>query len=103
MPLLLLMATTYPMEPERLIDVSLWGLTAIALGSIALTYIQFDRDEFTSWLSKSDPHRVTFDGQLITRSAVAVLPVIGVLLAQFPDVADLLSNYLGPLFRSLGS
>jgi hypothetical protein len=100
-PLLLLMATIYPFEPERFIDVFLWVSALLTYASLAFAYVQFDRHEFVSWVAGTKAHEFTLDWRTASQAAIGILPLVGVLLTQFPDVSDFLYNYLGPIFRSL--
>jgi hypothetical protein len=99
-PLLLLVAVnTYSFQPNRLLELFFWLLSLATLFMMIMFMIILDRDELLSRIAQTRPSYFSWSSlSVILRY---VIPLIGVLLTQQPDVSDFLYTYLGPLFRVL--
>ncbi len=101
-PLLLWLAvSSYPFQPRRFLLVSLSGLLLAVVGGVVWVLIRMERNELLSRVSKSTPNAVAFDREFVTAVLAFVVPLIGLALAQFPSVSDMLSQWLEPLERVL--
>jgi hypothetical protein len=97
-PLLLLVAVnSYPFQPHRLLALFLWTLSLATLLAVTVCLVTLDRDELLSRIAKSRP--AYFDWASVPTIARYVVPLIGVLITQHPDVSDFLYAYFGPLLR----
>jgi len=81
--LLLLAATSYPFHPERLLLMCLLGLMGSGLLAVVYVLVQMNRDEVVSRMSRTTPGRLSLDAGLIGSFLTYVVPVLGILAAQF--------------------
>jgi hypothetical protein len=101
-PLLLVWAVmSYPFIPQQYMLVYLWGAWATIVTGVVYVYIQMDRDAFLSHVSRTRPNHVTFDATFFTSILALVVPILGVILTQFPFISDSLNQWLGPILRVL--
>ena len=99
-PLLLVWAVnSYPFLPQRFMLVFLWGAWATIVARVVYFYIEMDRNPFFSHVSRTSPNHVTFDSTFFTSILALVVPILGVILAQFPFVSDSLNQWFGPILR----
>ena len=98
--LLVLMMTSYPFQPQRFLLTCLTSVIVLIVGGVLWVYIQLDRDEFLSRVSHTPPNRVTLDGKFFTSSAAIAIPLIGLIVAQFPYLADTFNDWLAPVMRA---
>ncbi len=97
-PILLLMAVNaYPFQPHRLLSLFFWALSLATVVAMLVMLLVLDRDEFLSRISKSRP--ASFDWSALPVIFGYLIPLLGVLVSQYPDVSDYLSTSLGPFFR----
>jgi len=98
--LTVLALSSYPFEPQRLINASCIGVLIVLGSGIALVLAQVDRDALLSRLSASTPHEVgkTFYLRLASFGA---LPLLTVVATQFPPVAEFLSGWVQPVLEAL--
>lgn len=99
--LLLLTVTSYPFQPGRLLMVMTGTIVALVVGGVLIIYVRIDRNEFLSHISKTPPDRITFDRTFLASVLTYTLPLVGVILAGFPDASDLMNTWLEPLSRFL--
>ena len=95
--LMLFAATSYPFQPREWI---LWLNWALILGAVFLTmifFIQMNRNSIISHLTQTNPGRLDWNADFITRLLVyGVAPVLALLSAQFPDTLRQIVSWLGP-------
>jgi hypothetical protein len=99
--LMLLAVNCYPFQPHQLL---LLFNTAVVCGSVAVTFIvfvQMERETILSVLSDTDPGRVNWNREFISRLVVyIVLPLVSLLSAQFPEVAQQLYTWTSSIFAA---
>ncbi len=101
-PLLLMFAaTSYPFQPQRFLVVIIWMLLIMVTASVVWVYIQMERDEILSRISKTKPNEIQFGASFLGRITTTLIPITGVLLAQFPFVSDGIAQFLDPIIRVL--
>jgi uncharacterized membrane protein len=101
-PILLLLAVnSYPFQPERFLQVCLWTILLGVVASVLAVYVGMERDELLSRVSKTRPNAVEFDRTFLTNVLAFVIPVAGIVLAQFPYVSDMLNQWLGPMITGV--
>jgi hypothetical protein len=99
-PLLLIAASlVYPLQPQRFLELVLWGLLIGVVSTVIWVYIQMERNELLSRIARTTPNRVGFDRSFVTSILTYLLPLISLVLAQFPYVSDTLSSWFEPLAR----
>ena len=99
--MLMLAATSYPFQPQRFLFVVIGALLIVVAACIVWAYIQMERDEVLSRISKTRPNQVEFSAGFLARITTILIPIAGVLLAQFPSVSDALSQFINPIVRVL--
>ena len=72
-----------------------------ALGLASWVFIQIDRDPFVSRISRTTPNVASFDLSLATKLLPMLVPVIGLVLAAFPDASFWLRGLLDPIGQAL--
>lgn len=101
-PLLLIWAIeSYPFLPQRYMLVLLGGTWGTIVAGVVFVYVQMDRDPFLSHVSRTPPNHVTFDRTFLTSVLTMLIPILGVFLTQFPFFSDAITQWLGPILRSL--
>jgi hypothetical protein len=97
--LLVLAATLYPFHPQALLLFCLIGLTGTVAASMIVWLVQINRDELVSRIERSFPNRFTPDLAFVRATFTYVLPIVGVLLVQFPSVGSAVRAVLDPLMH----
>jgi hypothetical protein len=97
--LLVLAATLYPFHPQALLLLYLMGLTGTVAVSMIVWLVQMNRDELISRIEQSEPNRFTPDLAFFRATATYVLPIVGVLLVQFPSIGAAVRNVIDPLLH----
>ena len=99
--LLLLAASSYPFQPQRFLVVSIWTLLIAVSAGVLWAYVQMERNEVLSRISKTPPDRVSFNWTFLTQSTAILIPLLGAVIAQFPFVSDTFNQWLDPLVRTM--
>lgn len=102
--LLLGAISSYPFEPHRTLLTCSWILTGAVVLTCLWVFVQLDRDPLLSSISGSSESagKISWDKNFAYRIAVWVLlPLLGLLAAQYPAVANELTNVLEPFTRAL--
>jgi hypothetical protein len=99
MLLMLLAVTSYPFQPlQLLIDFNWMFVSSVAI-TILIVLVQMERDTVLSVLSDTTPGQITWNRDFVARIVIYVLvPVVGVLGAQFPSVTQALLSSVSALF-----
>jgi hypothetical protein len=100
--LVLLAISSYPFQPAQLLLTMSWVAILSLVGVAVLAFVQMDRDEVLSWLSKTTPGQVVFSRELLSRLATyGLIPVLGIAAAQFPEVGRFLFFWVQPFVNAL--
>jgi hypothetical protein len=97
--LLLISATWYPFQPQRLLAIVVWTTILASAAAAVFVFFQVDRDEFVSRVSRTRAHNVTFDRAFLTNLMTYLVPIIGLGLSEFPGISYWLTSMLEPLGR----
>jgi hypothetical protein len=63
-----------------------------------------ERDKTLSIIGESAPGKISFDRAFLSKLLIyTVLPVVGLVVSQFPSIGRLLNGLFDPLMRSLGA
>ena len=101
-PVLLLMAVgSYPFQPERFLQVCIWTILFMVVGGVIWVYVRMEKNEFISRVSRTTPNQVTLDRTFVGNLFAFVIPLVGVVLTQFPFFSDSLNQLLEPITRVL--
>jgi hypothetical protein len=99
--LLLLAVSTYPLHPQAvLLSLLLAGAGCVAV-VVTQVLVAMNRDELVSRVTDSPPNRFTPDLTFAQGLATYVLPIVGVLVVQFPQFFGAVRAVFAPLFRVL--
>jgi hypothetical protein len=99
--LVLLAATSYPFQPQRLwmyLSVALIGLTTLSVISIV---VQIERHELVSRILKTTPNQLNFHWGFLSRLILYILPLFGVLAAMSSEVSNLVHSLIDPLLQMM--
>jgi hypothetical protein len=81
--LLLLAASAYPFQPERLILEMILALMLAVAGSILWVLVRFNKNEILSRITRSTPNRFELNWQFVGNALLAIGPIALVLVARF--------------------
>ncbi|MFL6198779.1 MAG: hypothetical protein ACJ76J_06365 [Thermoanaerobaculia bacterium] len=100
---LLVAVSSYAFQPKRFLSFGIWMALLLASVMTLRAFMQMDRNGALSAISGTAAGKVsldrTFFSNLLTYGGI---PVIGVVLTQFPAVGHVFGNWLGPLLRVVG-
>jgi len=102
--LLLIAISSYPFEPHRTLLTCCWILMVAVVLTCLWVFVQLDRDPLLSSIAGNSESagRISWDKNFAYRIGVWVLlPLIGLLAAQYPAVANELALVLEPFTRVL--
>ncbi|MFO0908710.1 MAG: hypothetical protein U0794_10180 [Isosphaeraceae bacterium] len=99
--LLLLSVSTYPFQPQRLLQFVIWALVLVVVGVVVTVYVSMERDVLLSRVSKTAPNSIAFDRQFLGSVLTFIVPLLTVVVAQFPFFSDTLNQWFEPLARIL--
>jgi hypothetical protein len=97
---LLLSISAYPVEPKPILRPALILMFFAIAGVVGTVYAQMHRDATLSRLTKTAPGELGLDFYVKTGSFL-VLPLISLLVSQFPDINNLLFSWLTPAAQAL--
>lgn len=100
--LLFVAVTAYPFQPARILVFFLTAfivlLAALAVGS----FLQMDRDEILSRVSRTQAGKVSWDFSLVLRVVVyGLLPILSVVASRIPEVQTGLASLIEGLSRAI--
>lgn len=100
---LLVAVSSYAFQPKRFLSFGIWMALLLASVLTLRAFVQMDRNGALSAISGTDAGKVsldrTFFSNLFTYGGI---PVLGVVLTQFPTVGHVFGGWLGPLLRVIG-
>ncbi|HEX6863403.1 MAG TPA: hypothetical protein VF414_11335, partial [Thermoanaerobaculia bacterium] len=100
---LLFAVSSYAFQPKRFLSFGIWMALLLASVMTLRAFVQMDRNGALSAISGTDAGKVsldrTFFSNLFTYGGI---PVLGVVLTQFPGVGHVFGGWLGPLLRVVG-
>jgi hypothetical protein len=99
--LLLMSVSSYPFQPQALLMMFTMVMAGTVVAGIVTLLVQTDRDELISRVAKTTPHRLNLDWEFLKTACTYVLPILFVVLSQFPEVGDFVGGLLEPLTRVL--
>ena len=99
-PVLLLMVVgSYPFQPQRFLQVCIWTILFLVVGGVVWVYVRMEKNEFLSRVSRTSPNQVSVDRTFLGNLMAFVIPIVGLVLAEFPFVSDMLNQVLDPITR----
>ena len=98
--LLFLAVTAYPFQPARFLVLFLFGFVLLLAAVTIGTFLQMDRDEILSRVTRTTAGKVSWDFAFIARVFVyGVVPILGVVGASIPEVQTGLSSVIDSISR----
>jgi hypothetical protein len=101
---LLVAVSSYAFQPKRFLSFGIWMALLLVSVMTLRAFVQMDRNGTLSAISGTDAGKVnldrTFFSNLFTYGGI---PVLGIVLTQFPSVGRLFGSWLGPLLRIAGA
>ena len=74
----------------------------ITIGLTLVTLLQMERDEILSYMNHSKPGVVSWSSGLVARLvAYGLVPVVSLLVAQFPELRKLVFFWIEPLLHAV--
>ena len=96
----LMSVNSYPFEPHLRLRSLLVALFFLILGAVGLVYSGMHRDATLSRITDTRPGELGI-AFWIRMGAFIVVPALGLLAAQFPEISDFLFSWLQPAAESL--
>jgi hypothetical protein len=95
--------TLFPFQQHTQLQVLGWIYIGITFTTILTVLVQIKRNEIVASLTSTTPGvRATWDGEFVLKVAVfALLPLLALFAAQFPDIGGLLLRWIEPVRRAL--
>ena len=99
---LLLAVSSYPFEPYRLLLSCMWVIICAIVSVGIWIYIQLNRDPLMRRMSNSQARGLSLSSGVIWRLFTwAILPLLSIAAAQFPNFANMLLPLISPFLRAL--
>jgi hypothetical protein len=94
------LVSSYVYAPETAVRTGLIVLVAGIVGALVTVLVQMNRDEVLSRVMRTDPGRVTWDGNFVTNVlVVTVIPLLSLMGSSLPWLQHGLFGWIDPLFR----
>jgi hypothetical protein len=99
--ILLLITRLYPFQPHGLLSALSWFLLLTVVIVSVWSLVGLERHAILSYASGSEPGKVSWDASFVLHLILfAVLPIIALVAAHFPEVGGPIFDSLQPLIRS---
>jgi hypothetical protein len=100
---LLAAASTYAFEPNEFVTNWIWASLLLAILITVWVFFEMNRDPILSLISGTTPGEVDPDWNLVTNIVTyGVVPLLGLIASQFPQVGRYLVGLANPLLRAVG-
>ncbi|HVT19166.1 MAG TPA: hypothetical protein VHQ90_23675 [Thermoanaerobaculia bacterium] len=94
----------YAFEPKQFYSISAWAALLAGSSLILWSFAQMDRDAALSAIGNTAPGKVSFDRTFwLNLSNYGLIPLLGVLVTQFPQIGQLFVGWADPVLRALSS
>src|ERR1700761_4122485 len=98
--LFLVTISVYPIHPHKQILVLGWFVVGSVVAATMWLFVEMSRNPALSLLSDTAPGEVTWNADFVQKLfTFAALPVLGLVTAQFPEVAGAVFSFLGPILQ----
>lgn len=99
----LMALSSYAFEPKQFVSLAVWFAILAGVLVTLWTFIQMDRNSVLSAISGTKPGQVTFNRSFVLNILTyGILPLLGVIVTQFPDLGSIAVRWLNPLLRVAG-
>ncbi len=99
--LLLLAASSYPFQPQRLWILLAGGLIALAAFTIIRNVFQAERDEVMSKIQKTTPDHIDLRWGFLSHVVLYAAPILGIVVTMSNDASDLVHAFVDPVLEVL--
>ena len=90
---------SYPFQPQRFLQVCIWTILFLVVGVISGSMSAWRRTSSSAGSRGRRPNQVSVDRTFLGNLMAFVIPIVGLVLAQFPFVSDMLNQVLDPITR----
>jgi hypothetical protein len=98
--LFLVTISVYPIHPHKQILVLGWFVVGSVVAATVWLFVEMSRNPALSLLSDTPPGEVTWNADFVQKLLTyAALPLLGLITAQFPDVASAVFSFVGPILQ----
>jgi hypothetical protein len=100
--LLLFSQTAYPFQIKHRLAGFVWAEIAAAMVLVFYVFVSLEQDDVVSHIQSTKAGRISWDSGFISKVVVyGVVPLLGLLASQFPDVASTIFSWIEPVQRAL--
>ncbi len=99
--LLLLAASSYAFQPQRLWLLLAGGMIAVVAATVIRMVFIAERDEVISRIQKTTPDQIDLRWGFLSHIALYAAPVLGLIVALSPSGSDLVHAWLDPILNML--
>jgi len=100
--LLLVVITSYPFQPHRLLLTIQWGILLITVAGVMGVLVQMQRDPILSRLTGTQAGKVDWNREFFGEIfKYGIVPIAGLLAAEFPQLGSSLFSWVEPLLRGI--
>jgi hypothetical protein len=85
----------YPYVPRPAITITLLMLVAVLGSAVAMVYAGLERDSTLSHITNTEPGKLGL-GFWIRYGSFIIVPILGMLVAQFPAITDFVTSWIEP-------
>ena len=97
--LMLLAVTSYPFQPRQLLLLFNTTVILAVVSTTLVVFVQMERETILSVMSDSEPGSISWNRDFVSRVAIyVILPIVSLLGAQFPEVAQHLFRWTSSFF-----
>ena len=101
--LVLLGVTAYVFQPKQFVSLAIWMTLAAAVAMTFWILLQMDRNPALSRIAGTNPGEISFDKTFWANFTLyVVVPVLGMVATQFPEVGRLLGRMTDQILRVAG-
>lgn len=99
---LVIIASSYPLQPEGLVKFSVVTLLLIATGSIVAVVMQMNRNELLSTVTGTTPGKISWDTTFALNFGLfTIVPLLAYLSTEFPGVRSFLFSWIEPTLKAM--
>jgi hypothetical protein len=100
--LMLFSQSMYPFQIKHRLAGFVWAEIAAAMVLVFYVFVSLEQDDVVSHIQSTKAGRISWDSGFISKVVVyGVVPLLGLLASQFPDVASAIFSWIGPVQRAL--
>jgi len=99
---LLVAHMSYPLQGRQLIEGLIWLNIAASVSILLYVFIRMERNDLLSRMRSTTPGQISWDASFLGRMAVyALVPLLGLFAAEFPEIGATVLKWLQPVQRAL--